>query len=87
MVTRLYILPRFGVLRGVDKHLNKKIMQAIVELALKIPGELGLVEIAGMNFKHIGMDCDGRVFQIDQNFNYAIGFTGREGEERMIIKL
>ena len=61
-------------------------MQAVVELALQIPGEPGMIEVAWMNFKNVGMNRDGRVFQINQNFDQTLIFARRKGKQWMIVE-
>lgn len=61
-------------------------MQAVVELALQIPGELGMIEVAWMNFKNVGMKRDRRVFQIHQNFDHTFIFARRKSKKWMIVE-
>src|ERR1019366_641409 len=75
-----------AILRGAGKHFNEIVVQAVVELALKMPGELGMIEVAGMNREHVGVNRDGRVLQIDQNFDNAVVFARGKGEQRMIVQ-
>src|SRR5208283_2442375 len=60
------------LLRSVGKHFDEIVVQAIVELALQMPGELGMLEVAGMNRKYVGVHRDGRVLQVDQHFDYTV---------------
>ena len=62
-------------------------MQAVIELVLQVPGELGMIEVAGMNRKHVGVNRDGRVLQIDQDLDNAVIFARGKGEQRMIVEL
>ena len=71
----------------MGKHFDEIIVQSIVELVLQVPGELGMVQIAGMHFEHVGGNRDGRVLQIDQNFDPAIVLARGKCEQRMIIEL
>ena len=75
-----------AILRGAGKHFDEIVVQAVVELALKMPGELGMIEVAGMNREHVGVNRDGRVLQIDQNFDNAVVFARGKGEQRMIVQ-
>src|ERR1700687_1467276 len=76
-----------AILRGAGKHFDEIVVQPVVELALKMPSELGMIEVAGMNRKHVGVNRDGRVLQIDQNFDSAVVFARGKGEQRMIVEL
>jgi hypothetical protein len=51
-----------------------------------MPGELGMIEVAGMNRKHVGVHRDGRVLQIDQHFDYAVVLARGKGEQRMLVE-
>src|ERR1035441_1214124 len=75
-----------AILRGAGKHFDEVVVQSIVELALQVPGELGMIEIAGMNREHVGVNRNRRVFQIDENFDSAVVFTRGKGEQRMIVQ-
>jgi hypothetical protein len=78
----------FGaILRSARKHFDEIVVQSVIELALKMPGELGMIEVAGMNRQHVGVNGDGRVLQIDQNFDGAAGFARGKGEQGMIVEL
>ena len=58
-----------AILRGADEHFDEVVVQRIIELALEVPFELRMVEVAGMELKVIGMDRDGHVFESDGEFN------------------
>ena len=76
-----------AILRGAGKHFDEIVVQAVIELALKMPGELGMIEVAGMNRQNVGVNRDGGVLQIDQNFDHAAIFARGKGEQRMIVEL
>jgi len=40
-----------------------------------------------MNRKHVGVNRDGRVLQIDQDLDNAVIFARGKGEQRMIVEL
>jgi len=48
-----------AILRSANKHFNKIIVQAVVELALQVPGKLGMIEIARMDWQHVSVHRDG----------------------------
>jgi hypothetical protein len=82
-----FILPISAVLRRADEHLDKVIMQRIVELALETPLELGMVEIARMQIEGIGMDWDSSILELDDDFDaFAFG-AGGEVQQGMFVKL
>jgi len=74
------------ILRRAGKHFDEIIVQSIVELVLQMPGELRMIEIARVNWKHVGVNRDGRVLQIDEDFDHAVIFARRKSEQRMIIE-
>ena len=39
-----------------------------------------------MNRKHVGVNRDGRVLQIDQHFDHAVIFARGKSEQRMIVE-
>lgn len=61
-------------------------MQAIVELALQMPGELGMLEVAGMNRKYVGVHRDGRVLQVDQHFDYTVVLARGKSQQGMLVE-
>ena len=54
---------------------------------LQVPGELRVIEVAGMNRKHVGVNRDRRVLQIDQHFDNAVVLARGKGKQRMIVEL
>jgi hypothetical protein len=70
----------------VGKHFDEIVMQAVVELVLQMPGELGMIQIAGMNGEHVGVNGEGGVFQVNQNFDDAILLARGKGEQGMLVK-
>jgi hypothetical protein len=62
-------------------------VQSVVDLTLQVPGELGMIEIAGVDGEHIGVDWDGGVLQVDQDFDCAVVFSGGEGEQGVLVEL
>src|ERR1700728_3280805 len=74
------------ILRRVREHFYKVVVQSVVELALQMPGKLGMVEIASVNGEHVGLNGDGGILQVDQNFYGAIVFADGEGQQRMLVE-
>ena len=61
-------------------------MQTVIELPLKRPFELGMVEIPRMHFKEICVHRHSAVFQLNRDFD-AFSFDGRPKiQERMFVK-
>jgi len=75
-----------SILRCADEHFDEIVVQGVVKLALQMPGKLRVVEIAGMDRKHVGMRGRDCVFQVDENFDNAIVLAPGESEEGMIVE-
>jgi len=45
-----------------------------------------MVEIAGVNRKHVGMNRDGRVLEVDQNLDLSVIFAGGKREQGMLVE-
>ena len=61
-------------------------MQAIIELPLKRPFELGMVEIPRMHLKQVCVHRHGAMLQLNRNFD-AFSLDGRPKiQERMFVK-
>ena len=61
------------VLGRADEHLDHIVVQTVVELALKFPLELRMIEITGMKFEVIGMDRYRWVLEVNDYF-YPFAF-------------
>ena len=61
-------------------------MQAIVELALEVPGELRVIQVPGMDRKHVGVHWNRRVPQVDQDLDAAVIFACGEGQQGVVVK-
>src|SRR6202041_156035 len=75
-----------AILRGANKHFDEIVVQPVVDLALKMPRELRIIEIAGVNGKHVGVNRHGRVLQVDEHFNHAVIFACGKSEQRMFVQ-
>jgi hypothetical protein len=61
-------------------------VQAIVKLALKAPLELGMVQVAWMNFKVVIVNRNRRVLELNDDL-YTLAFLpGAEGEQRVLVE-
>ena len=65
-----------SILRSADEHFDEVVVKRVVELALKLPGELGAVEVAGMDWEHVGVHGRGWIFQVDEDLYESVGFAG-----------
>lgn len=74
------------ILRRAGKHFNEIVVQAVVKLVLEMPGELGMVEIAGMKRKHVSVDGDGAILQVDQDFDGSVIFARGKSEQWMLVE-
>ena len=45
-----------------------------------------MLEIAGMNWKHVGVHRDGRVLQVDQHLDYAVVLARGKSQQRMLVE-
>ncbi len=81
------LLPSIGaILRSADEHFDEVIVQGIVELALKAPFKLSIVEIARVHIKIIGVHRHGWIFELN-NYFHAISFSARRKiQQRMLVK-
>jgi hypothetical protein len=70
----------------VGKHLDEVVVQAIVELALQMPRELGMLKVAGMNWQHVSVDRNGRVLEVDQHFDNAVILPSGKSQQRMLVE-
>src|ERR1039458_4098115 len=75
-----------AILRSAAKHFDEIVVQAVVELALKMPRELRMIEVARMNWEHVGLTRDGRILRIEQTFDHAVVFARGKAEQGMIVE-
>ena len=75
-----------AVLGSADEHFDEIVVEGVVELALKLPGKLRAVKIAGMDREHVGVHGGDGIFQIDQDLDESVGFPGREVEQWMVVE-
>jgi len=61
-------------------------MQAVIKLALEAPFKLRIVQVTRVQIEVIGVDRDGRILELDHQFDaFAFGTSG-ELEQRMLVK-
>jgi len=78
--------PLGAVLRRADEHLDKIIVQGIVELPLEAPLELRIVQVARVQVEIVRVNRDGRVLELNDDLNpFAFG-PRREIQQRMLIQ-
>src|SRR5579872_192804 len=75
-----------AILRRADEHLDKVIMQRVVELSLEGPFELRIVEIAWMQVEVIGMNCNALVLELDDDFDAIALSARRKVQQWMLIQ-
>jgi hypothetical protein len=61
-------------------------VQAIKELALESPFELGMVKVAGVELEIISMHGDVRILELDNDFDTFALTAGRKVEEGMLVE-
>jgi len=61
-------------------------VQAIKELALESPFELGMVQVAGMELEIIGVYGDIRIFELDDDLDAFALVAGGEVEQGMLVE-
>ena len=74
------------VLGRADKHFDDVVVQAVIELSLEPPLELGMIEIAGMKFEVVGMHRDWRIPEVDDDFNGFALDPRREIEQGVLVE-
>jgi hypothetical protein len=75
-----------AILRSAGKHFDEIVVQCVIELALQMPGKLGMIEVARMNREYVGMDWNGGVPQIDENFDNAVILARGKSEQRVLVE-
>jgi hypothetical protein len=61
-------------------------VQTIVELTLECPLELWMVEIAWVHLEVVSVHRDGRILELDDDFNPIIFVASGEVEQRMLVE-
>jgi len=74
------------ILRRADEHFDEIVVQTVVDLPLQMPGKLRMLEIARMDWQHVGMHGHGGVLEINQNLDGAVGLASRKRQQRMIVE-
>ena len=74
------------VLGSANEHFYEVVVQCVVELALKIPRELRVIEVARMDLELVGVHRDRRVLQINQDLNGFVFLTRSKGEQGMVVE-
>ncbi len=62
-------------------------MQAIIELALKSPLKLRMIQIPGMQFEVISMHGHGPILELNDDLDRLAFGTGGEIQQRMFVEL
>jgi hypothetical protein len=74
------------ILRRADKHFDQIIVQTIVELALKAPFELRVVQIARMQVEVISVHRNGRILELDDELHAIALGASREIQQWMLVE-
>ena len=74
-----------AALGSVNEHFDEVVVHAVVEVALEGPGELGMLQVAGVDGGIVGVKSEGRVLEADDEFDGAVLFASREVEECVLI--
>jgi len=61
-------------------------VEAVIDLALEVPCELRMIQVARVDRQHILMHRHARVLQIDQNLDDAVRLARGKREQRMLVK-
>src|SRR5260370_22383979 len=81
------LLPAIGaILRSADEHFDEVIVQGIVELALKAPFKLSMVEVARVHIKVISVHRHGWIFELNDYFHAISLGACRETQQRMLVE-
>src|SRR5579872_5639549 len=75
-----------AILRRADEHLDKVIMQRVVELSLEGPFELRIVEVPRMKVEVIGMNRNALVLELDDDLDAIALGARRKVQQRMLIQ-
>jgi len=62
-------------------------MEAVVELALEFPFELGMIEVSRMKFEVVGMYGNRWILELNDDFHRTAFGPGREIEQGMLVEL
>jgi hypothetical protein len=81
------VLPAFcAVLRRADEHLHEIVVQCVIELALKAPFELRIVQVTRMKIEVVGMHGERWVSELDNHF-YTVAFGARgKIQQRVLVE-
>ena len=81
------LLPAIGaILRSADEHFDEVIVQGIVELALKAPFKLSIVEVTRVHIKIISVHRHGWIFELNNYFHTISLGARRKIQQRMLVK-
>src|SRR5271154_915280 len=72
-------------LRIAREHLDDVVVQTVVELALKGPGELRVLQVARLQGVDVGVDSGLRGTELDQDLDPLAGLARSEGKQRVLV--
>src|ERR1700679_2043545 len=75
-----------SILRRAYKHFDEVIMQRVIQLPLKAPFEVGMVEVARMKIEVIRMNRNRCVFELNDDFHALALGASRKIHQRCLFK-
>jgi hypothetical protein len=72
-------------LRIAREHFDDVVVEAVVELALKGPGKLLVLDFARAQQENVSVDLDALGLEVDEDFDAVFGFARVEAEKRMLV--
>jgi len=75
-----------SILRSADEHFDEVVVQCIIELALKTPFELRMIEIARMQVEVVSVHRHGWIFELNNYFHAISLRTRRKIKQGMLVK-
>src|ERR1700704_4401720 len=80
-------LPPIGtILRSANEHFHEIIVQGVIELALKAPFKLSIVEVARVHVKIISVHRHGWIFELNNYFHTVPLGARRKIKQRMLVQ-
>src|SRR5580765_2727158 len=75
-----------AILRCTNKHLDKVVVERVIQLSLKAPFELRIVEVARVQVKVIGVDRNTLVLELDDDLNAIALVSCGEVQQWMLVQ-
>jgi len=84
--SQAFPLALYAILWRADEHFDQVVVQAIVELALKAPFKLRMVQVARVQIEVIGMYGDAWIPELDDQFNAIALGASVEIQQRVLVE-